>query len=232
MTTLIFTPGLLLTSRLFDEQVAVLRGQYIVHHATNTGMDSITAMAEAALGAVDGDILPIGLSMGGYVTLEIARLAPERLKGIVVMDSNAISDPPEKREERQRLIEMSSMGKFKGVTRTLLPRLVSAINVNDETITRPIMEMAVETGQANFALQQKAIMTRRDQFDTLRGLDCPGLFIAGEDDALTPPEQIRAMADAMPRGRYAEIRDCGHLPPLENPELLNEILLEFLATTI
>lgn len=228
MTTLIFTPGLLLTPRLFDEQINALGGRWPVHFTPTTGLDSITAMAEAALDAIDGPVIAIGLSMGGYVSLEIARLAPQRLKALVIMDSNASADPQDKRTERQRLIDMSSLGQFRGVTRTLLPRLVAEANLDDETITRPIMAMAAEIGKENFALQQRAIMNRRDQFDTLKSLDCPGLFMVGEEDSLTPPAQVRAMADAMAGGQYVTIADSGHLPPLEAPEAVNAALLAFL----
>lgn len=231
MATLLFIPGLLLTPRLFDEQVAALRGRFDIAFADTLGMSSITAMAEKALaGHEDGDLVPIGLSMGGYVALEIARLAPERLAGLVVMDSNASTDSPSRRAERQRLIDMSGTGKFRGVTKTLLAQFVAEASLDDETVTRPVMAMAEEVGRDNFLLQQEAIMGRRDQFGTLEALECPCLFLVGAEDAPFL-EPVRRMADTVGDGTYVEIEGAGHLPTIEQPDAVNAALSEFLQRT-
>jgi len=229
MITLIFSPGLLLTKKLYAGLERHLDGRYPIHHTDTTGVDTITAMAERALDQTTGLIIPVGLSMGGYITLEIARLAPERLRALVIMDSNAIADTPERREERRKLIEMSKIGRFKGVTSALMPKFIARRNIDDERITGAVTEMAQEIGRDNFILQQNAIMSRRDQFDTLSGLDMPGLFVVGSEDTLTPPEQVREMADALTDSTYVEIRNSGHLPPLEDPVSVNRAVENFLS---
>jgi len=229
MTTLIFSPGLLLTEKLYNGLERHLDGRYPIHHTDTTGVDTITAMAERALDQTTGLIIPVGLSMGGYITLEMARLAPERLRALVIMDSNAIADTQERREERRKLIEMSKIGRFKGVTSALMPKFIARHNLGDERITGAVTDMAQDIGRDNFILQQNAIMSRRDQFDTLSGLDQPGLFIVGSEDTLTPPEQVRAMADAMTDSTYVEIRNSGHLPPLEDPVSVNRAVENFLS---
>ena len=72
-------------------------------------------------------------------------------------------------------------------------------------------------------------MTRRDQFDTLRGLDKAALFVVGDVDVLTPPKGVLAMADATKGSRFVEIANTGHLPPMESPKATNTTLKEFLA---
>ena len=232
MATLLFIPGLLLTPRLFDAQVAGLESRFDIAFADTLGMDSIAAMAERALAATpgrdgDGELIPIGLSMGGYVALEIARLAPGRVGGLVVMDSNAATDSPEKRDERLRMVEMSAHGRFRGITRTLLAQLVAEASIGDEAIVGSVMGMAEEVGRDNFLLQQEAIMGRREQFDTLEGLACPCLFLVGSED--TPfLEPVRRMADTVENGAYVEIKGAGHLPPVEKPEAVTAALADFL----
>ena len=228
MPTLVFIPGLMLTPRLYDPQVAAFRERFPIVFGDTLNRGNITAMAEAALAATEDEIIPVGLSMGGYVALEMARLAPERLKGLIIMDSNAATDSPDRKAERQRLIEMSGLGKFRGVTKTLLAQFIAHANLNDETITMPIMAMAEEVGRDNFILQQQAIMSRRDQFDTLRQLDIPGLFIVGSED-IAFLEPVRDMAAAMKNSTYVEIADAGHLPTLEEPEAVIEAMEGFLG---
>jgi pimeloyl-ACP methyl ester carboxylesterase len=228
MPQIVFIPGLLLTPEFFSHQADSLSPGHDISYGKTTGMDTITAMAEGVLDETKGSFTPVGLSMGGYVALELARLAPDRLDAMVVMDSNAVPDSDEKIKDRKALIEMSRLGKFKGVTRTLLPRLIAPHHLEDEQLCQKIMDMAGAIGQENFALQQMAIMTRRDQFDTLEAFSKPSLFIAGDCDALTPPEQVRAMADAVKGSRFVEIANTGHLPPLESPEETTASLKDFL----
>ena len=228
MPTLVFIPGLMLTPRLYDPQVAAFRDRFPIVFGDTLNRGNITAMAEAALAATEDEIIPVGLSMGGYVALEMARLAPQRLKGLIIMDSNAATDSPDRKAERQRLIEMSGLGKFRGVTKTLLAQFIAHANLNDETITMPIMAMAEQVGRENFILQQQAIMSRRDQFDTLRQLDIPGLFIVGSED-IAFLEPVRDMAAAMKNSTYVEIADAGHLPTLEEPEAVIDAMEGFLG---
>ena len=228
MPTLVFIPGLMLTPRLYDPQVAAFRDRFPIAFGDTLNKGNITAMAEAALAATDDEIIPVGLSMGGYVALEMARLAPQRLKGMIIMDSNAATDSPDRKAERQRLIDMSGLGKFRGVTKTLLAQFIAHANLNDETITMPIMAMAEEVGRDNFILQQQAIMSRRDQFDTLRQLDIPGLFIVGSED-IAFLEPVRDMAAAMKNSTYVEIADAGHLPTLEEPDAVIDAIEGFLG---
>ena len=228
MPTLVFIPGLMLTPRLYDPQVAAFRDRFPIAFGDTLNKGNITAMAEAAMAATEDEIIPVGLSMGGYVALEMARLAPQRLKGLIIMDSNAATDSPDRKAERQRLIDMSGLGKFRGVTKTLLAQFIAHANLNDETITMPIMAMAEEVGRDNFILQQQAIMSRRDQFDTLRQLDIPGLFIVGSED-IAFLEPVRDMAAAMKNSTYVEIADAGHLPTLEEPDAVIDAMEGFLG---
>ncbi len=228
MPQLVFIPGLLLTPSFFRHQTAALSSDYDIIDADTTGLNTITAMAARILDQVDGNFTPIGLSMGGYITLELARLAPERLDAMVVMDSNAIADPPEKVETRKSLVEMSYLGKFKGVTRTLLPSLIAPHHLENDVLCAEIMDMASVIGHDNFVLQQQAIMTRRDQFDTLQDIDMPSLFVVGQVDALTPPDQVMAMADIAKGSMFVEIANAGHLPPLESPKATTACLKDFL----
>ena len=80
----IFIPGLVLTGDIFAAQMAGLAHPAAPLVADTLGRDSITAMAEAALALADGPLVPVGISMGGYIAMEMARLAPSRLAGIAL----------------------------------------------------------------------------------------------------------------------------------------------------
>ena len=235
--TLVFIPGLILTDDLYAHQTEALKGSYPIHHAETRGMDSITAMAERALDETSGQIVPIGLSMGGCIALEIARIGKDRLAGLVVMDSTAGADTETRRAERvaeiktlKSLMQNSEVKvKFKGITNQLLPRFIAPQFLDDQALTTRIMDMATAIGQENFILQQTALLNRHQQMDMLENFDLPSLFLVGALDTLTPPPLAQAMAEAAPNSRYVEIPDVGHLPPMEAPEAVTKALTEFLG---
>ena len=109
-----------------------------------------------------------------------------------------------------------------------MPSLIAPENMENEALTSFIMAMAEDIGRDNFFMQQTAIMGRRDQFDTLKRLDLPTLYIVGSHDALTPPQVVRDMAEATKNSLYIEIKNAGHLPPIETPDQVNKALIDFL----
>ena len=74
-------------------------------------------MAQAALNQCTGPIVPIGLSMGGYVALEMARIAPQRMAGMALLNSDAGRDNKNQRNERQSEIKFANVPGFQGITR-------------------------------------------------------------------------------------------------------------------
>jgi pimeloyl-ACP methyl ester carboxylesterase len=70
---------------------------------------------------------------------------------------------------------------------------------------------------------------RPDSFDTLRTTDAPALVMVGAEDSLTPLEQARAMADALPNATLVELPAAGHLSAVETPDAFAAALAEFAA---
>ena len=132
LSQLVFVPGLLCTNAIFSAQFAAFEGLATCHTADTTNMTSVAQMAEKALDDISGDFALLGFSMGGYVALEILRLAPERVRGLALVSTSSRPDTEEKRAARQALIELSKIGKFKGVTPRLLPRFFSKQALQDE----------------------------------------------------------------------------------------------------
>ena len=156
-----------------------------------------------------------GLSMGGYVALEIIRQAPERVTRIALLDTAPGADSPEAIKRRNAFIALAERGKFMGVTDTLLPQLVHADHLDNEALTCVIKTMARNVGKAAFIRQEKAIMSRADSHLLLRKINCPALVLCGKQDALTPPERHEEMAAAIPGATLEIIERCGHLSTLE-----------------
>ena len=229
MAKLVFIPGLLCTDILFTPQISALQDEAEITIAETTGMDSITAMAECLLDQQSGPFILAGLSMGGYVAMEAARLAPDRVVGLGLLSTAADQDTEKKKKLRTELIRLSSIGRFKGVTPRLLPQFLSPAALLDEALTTRVMEMAATVGQVNFALQQTAIIGRRDQRDMLADYPHPSLVLCGELDVLTPPEKSEEMAGLLPNSELVLLPEIGHLSTLEAPQACIEALRRLLA---
>lgn len=226
--TLLFLPGLLCDARLWRDQVAALTGAAHPVVADLTHDESVGAMAERALRAAPaGPLAVCGLSMGGYVAMEIMRRAPDRVARLALFDTSARPDTPEQTRRRRALLALSESGMFRGVTPRLLPQLVHPANI--ARLGAEVMAMAERVGRPAFHRQQRAIMARPDSRPDLPRVAVPTLVAVGEGDALTPPELAEEMAALIPGARLARIPAAGHLPPMEAPAAVTVLLREWLA---
>ena len=227
--TPVFIPGLICSADLFAAQLSGLDHPVAPLVADTLGRDSLADMAAAALEDTDGMVVPVGLSMGGYVALEMVRQAPERVAGIGLLNTAYGTDTAERRAQREATIRMAQSDSFRGVTRHLLKSFLSPAAMQDDALVARVIAMAESVGRENFVRQQQAIMGRRGQADTLRGLKVPALVLCGSLDTLTPPQISEEMADLAPDAELVILPDVGHLSTMEAPGAVTACLNGFLA---
>ena len=171
-----------------------------------------------------------GLSMGGYVALEVVRQAPDRVEALALLDTSARPDTPEQTKTRLALIEMAREGRFDEVWRALLPRVVHPDRVEDPDIVSAVEGMARSVGPEAFERQERAIIGRPDSRGDLPGIACPTLVLCGRDDVLTPPALHEELANGIPGAGLRKIERCGHLSTLERPEETTGAMREWLRS--
>lgn len=165
---------------------------------------SLEVWAEQILAEVDGQLVPIGASMGGYTALAMAKRAPERIGGLALVGSRAGADPPERRAERDETIrELREEG-----TDSVWPG-----NINDPNELADVVA---------------AIRDRPDFSVVPPVLDVPLLVCVGTGDHLTSVEEAQAIADSAPRGRLEVFEDAGHILSLDQPDRFRNVLEAFL----
>ncbi len=216
--TLVLIPGLACTARLFEAQIAALSESRNVVVAEHTRDDSIPAIAARLLKDAPEHFALAGLSMGGYVALEVVRQAPERVRRLALLDTSARPDTPEARQDRERLIALAQAGRLEDIHSKLWPRLVHTEHQSDQELQDVVFEMMRETGPDAYVRQQRAIMGRADSRPLLPGIEIPTLILVGEGDAITPPEIAREMADMIEWASLAIVPGAGHLSTIEQPE--------------
>lgn len=227
---LLLLPGLLCDARLWRDQTEALGATTRCIVADLTQDDNLASMATRALDAVPAEaaISLVGLSMGGYVALEILRRAPGRITRLALMDTSARADTPEQSRRRRGLLALSSSGQFRGVTPRLLPQLLHPSRL-DGPLGEEVREMADRVGRDAFQRQQRAILARPDSRPDLPAIRVPTLVAVGEHDILTPPELAAEMAALIPGATLAHIPDAAHLPPMETPAAVLRLFQAWLA---
>lgn len=225
--TPVFIPGLLCTEWLFHRQADIASGKAVF--ADTRQHDTITGMAEAALAQTSGQLVPIGLSMGGYVALEMARLAPARISAMALFSTNCRQDNDAQRAYREQAIRLAQQDGFRGVTRQFLGKFLSPRALADTALVDGVLAMAADIGRVTFARQQHAILGRRAQHDTLASLNVPLLIVCGIRDTLTPPALSQEMADLAPHVDLRLLPDVGHLSTLEAADACRDALIDLMA---
>ena len=225
----VFVPGLLCDADLWAAQLAIVSADRPVMVANIAGADTVAALARAVLAEAPQRFALAGLSMGGYVALEIMRQAPERVAGLALLDTSARPDSEEQTRRRRALLALARTGRFKGVTPRLLPTLLHPDRLADPILTGRVMAMAGRIGRDAFLRQQTAILGRPDSRPDLMRIDCPTLVACGRQDALTPLPLSEEMAGLIPGAELVVVEDSGHLSPMERPDAVNAALVSWLG---
>jgi pimeloyl-ACP methyl ester carboxylesterase len=172
-----------------------------------------------------------GLSMGGYTTLAVYRLAPERFAGILLADTRADADTPQGRLGRQTLLARLDAGGAPAVADDMLPKLLGATtrrtNPDLETAVRGLILANRPSGIGNAI---RRMMARPDSTPLVADIGCPVFVLVGAEDALTSPAVARDLHGRIAGSTLAVIVGAGHLSSLEQPGAFNQALLQFLES--
>ncbi len=229
---LLMLPGLLNDAALWAAQILDLADIADCHVADLTQDSSVQAMAARALADAPPQFALLGLSMGGYVALEIMRQAPERVLRLALLDTSAAPDDAERARQRRAAMDSLRLGRFVGVTGRLLPQLLHPDHLADGAIgpvAQVVQAMAARVGGDGFLRQQQAILDRPDSRPLLPEIRVPTLVAVGDSDRMTPPEEAQVLHAGITAARWHCFARCGHLPPLEKPAETSQVLREWLA---
>jgi pimeloyl-ACP methyl ester carboxylesterase len=189
----------------------------------------MAAIARRILAAAPPRFALAGLSMGGYIALEIMRQAPEGVAKFALLDTGARGEAPGQAERRKAVIALAKSGRYAEVADIAFPIYVHRDRQHDMALKWVVRAMAEETGVDAFLRQQQAIMGRPDSRPRLGAIKCPTLVLVGDDDQATPPKLSREIAAGVPASRLVVIADSGYLSTLEQPERVTEALVAWMS---
>jgi len=174
--------------------------------------------------------------MGGYVVQHLAARHPDRLRGIVLVDTKLEADTPAARAGRVDLSER--VGRWGAriaaealVPRLLAPRLLSLGSGRSALETR-LRETIQQTTVATIRTALAALGDRPDMTAAATGFGQPTLLVVGAEDGITPPECLERAAAVIRHAELEIVAGCGHMTPMEDPTAFNTRLASFLRERV
>lgn len=226
---LVLLPGLVNDSRLWQHQASGLADIAHVSVGDLTKAHTITEMAADVLASAPAEQFALaGLSMGGYVALEIMRQAPKRILALALLDTSARPDTPATLEKRSAAIKQAESN-FQTVIEELIPKQLHPIHMEDEVLVSIITDMAMSLGNKTFIRQQQAIAGRINSLPFLQHIKCPTLVLCGREDTITPIKLHQEMVAEIEGSELIIVDTCGHLSALEQPTRVNEALIQWIV---
>ncbi|MFF4166259.1 alpha/beta fold hydrolase [Streptomyces sp. NPDC001741] len=172
-----------------------------------------------------------GVSMGGQIAMELQLRHPGRVRALVLSDTSARAETDEGKAFRNQVADELLAEGMDGYATGAIHKMLAAYNVEAmPDVAARVLAMMRATDPRGAAAALRGRAERPDYRDTLAGVRVPVWIVVGADDAYTPVADAEAMLRLVPAASLTVIEKAGHLPGVEQPELFNAALLDFLAT--
>jgi 3-oxoadipate enol-lactonase len=224
-------------TELWAPQVPVLAARYRVVRYDHRGHGrSPVPRGSYRLADLGGDLLALmdrlgcaraslgGVSLGGMVSMWVAAHAPERVDRLVLVCTSA-KLPENLWAERAQIARTEGLPALadRVIARWVTPDYARA---NSDVMAR-LRSMFLSTPARGYAGCCDAIRTMELE-PVLSRIEAPTLVVACLEDEATPPEHARRILTDIPRSRLALVADAAHLPTVTHPEVIAQLVKDFL----
>jgi pimeloyl-ACP methyl ester carboxylesterase len=229
--SLVFVCAHLTDERLYAAQVEALQTEYDCSVHCFREHDTMGGMAEELLAKTPARFTLIGLSLGGYVALEVIRRRLDRIERLIMMDTSADADTERHRAGRLADIEKVKAGGIEALIPELPARWLHPAHAARADLVELMASMARSVGARGQCNQQLAMLGRPDTHGDLARVRVPTLFVCGREDTARPIAEHESMAACVPGAPLEIIEHCGHLSTIEQPDVVNRLLTDWLRAT-
>ena len=238
-TPILWIHGFPLASSIYEHQLAIRHVRHVMPDLPGFGQSrpqgaemSIDDYAHMCIELLDhrgiDRAILAGLSMGGYICFAMARIAPERMRGLILIDTRETADTEEGRKGRYESIEKVKKEGVTPIVESMLPKMLTP-NAPAEMVTR-VREIMSSSSPEGVIAALRAMATRPDSTPLLSEIRVPTLILVGEEDAITPPSDSERMAAGISGSRLVRIEGAAHLSNYEKADEVNRAIATFVAT--
>jgi 3-oxoadipate enol-lactonase len=188
--------------------------------------DQVAALLDAL---EPGPVVLAGLSMGGYIALDLVQRRPELVRALILADTRAEADTDEGRQRRvDQQVFLAGGGERSSLAEGMLDAIIGKQGPERERAIRTVRAFMLATPVEGWMGALEAMRTRADVTAGLGGIAVPTLVLVGADDGLTPVEAATTLAEEIPGAELVVLPDVGHVSNLEGPHEFTMALDRFL----
>lgn len=228
---IVLLPGTLCDNALWEPMLGArpaLRARVIA--LSYAGARSAREAAHALLPHLPARFAVLGFSLGGFVALELAHAAPERVAGLALVASNARADVAGHAARRRAIVVTArehGLGNY--VREQLWAQYVAPSRLHDDALAASILAMAVRTGIDTFEAQTEIAISRTESLTRLAAMRMPSLIVSGGSDGINPADRQQELHAGLHGSTWCVCETAGHFVPLEAPAELAECVEAWLA---
>jgi pimeloyl-ACP methyl ester carboxylesterase len=198
---------------------------------------SMSAYADTVVGLLDelgiDKAVVGGMSMGGYVLLNMVERYPQRLLGAMYIVTRAAADDSAGKEKRTMLASEVSSGNHLIVPDTFAQVLFAPQTPQEQPeLVNEVRQWMESTPSDGIVVGLLAMRDREDYVNKLSKLNIPSLVIGAEQDMAVPVEHAQVLAKSLPNVELIVMPNAGHMANLEQPDTFNQALLGFLQSFV
>jgi pimeloyl-ACP methyl ester carboxylesterase len=170
-----------------------------------------------------------GLSIGGMVAMRAAIVVPERVAGLILVDTDAGAETSYKKLKYRAMRFGARIFGMRPFLPGVIPLMFGATTRREKPeLVNDWGEKFVAVDKPSIFLTLSALMRRDSVIDKLSGVQVPALVIVGSEDVSLPVEYAQKIATAIPGASLVVVPESGHLSSLEQPEAVTGAMVEFL----
>jgi 3-oxoadipate enol-lactonase len=171
-----------------------------------------------------------GLSMGGYLSLRAVERMQETFSAAILCDTRSEADNNEGKLKRAAGIKRINKEGLAPFAKDFITNCFGDdFKQNKKEELQKIIEKSSQFNPAGVKGCLLAMLSRSDTTINLGKINIPTLLICGEQDTLTPPPVMKDMFHRINKAEFVEIPKSGHMTPIENPQMVNKAIRDFLV---
>lgn len=230
MTRILLIPGLICDAHVWQGCLDALAG-HDVAVADLALQSDITAMAEHLLAAHSGDLIVVGHSMGGRVAMEMARIAPDRLRGLALLNTGMAPLKEGELPKRAAIIALAHEQGMPALADHWLPGMMAAGIPPDPEVMAGLRAMVCRMTPDQHERHIRALIARPDASLSIGAWREPMLLMTGRQDIWSPIAQHEEIARLCPQARLEVIEEAGHFAPVEQPAQVAALISAWVRET-
>ena len=193
-------------------------------HIDITPADSFDEINKIILSKIEEPAIIVGFSLGGFSALNFAIHHPEKIKKLVIVAANTNGLSADEINLRKSTIQFLEIHNYKGISKARVQQFLHPDNHQNEKITAIIKKMDADLGKEILLKQLKATSGRINISNKTSIINTPVLFITAQNDSLIQSDTVKNLSKKILKGKHINIKNCGHMIPLEKPNELAHIL--------